>query len=91
MAMWNTRFVKTALVYNVAVLVLFWAAYTLVDFGKHYDAASPVTSIGKAYHTIMTHITGGSNDIIPKTDVARALQASHAALAWVQLMVVFGV
>ena len=88
---WSARFLRTALVYNVAVLVLFWAVYTRVDFGKHYDSATPVTATGKAYHTIMTHISGGSNDIIPKTDVARTLQALHAALAWMQIMLVFAV
>ena len=87
--MWSTKFLKTALVYNVAVLALFWAVYTLVDFKKHYDSTTPVTSTGKAYHTVMTHITGGSNDIVPKTDVARVLQATHAALAWMQIMFVF--
>ncbi len=89
MMTWNTRFLKTALVYNVAVLLLFWAVYTLVDFGAHYESGAPVTPAGKAYHAVMTHITGGSNDIVPKTDVARVLQASHAAMAWMQIMFVF--
>lgn len=85
----HTKFLRAAVVYNALVFVVFYVAYTFMDFSKHFSSDQPVSGRGKLYYAVMAHSSGGSNDIVPKTDVARLLTAAHVTLAWMQLLLVF--
>lgn len=86
---WHTKFLQAAVLYNAVVFAVFYTIYTLIDFSKHFTSDTPVTGRGKLYFAVMAHSAGGSNDIVPKTDVARVITAAHVALAWMQLLLVF--
>lgn len=85
----HTKFIKAAVVYNALVFVVFYAMYALLDFSKHFTSDVPVTARGTLYYALMAHTSGGSNDIAPKTDLARMITAAHVTLAWMQLLLVF--
>lgn len=86
---WHARFLKAAVAYNLVVFIVFLAAYIAMDFSEHFESREPVTLRGKVYYAIMAHTAVGSNDITPKTDVARTVTAAHVSLAWMQLLLVF--
>jgi hypothetical protein len=86
---WHAKFLKTAILYNVVVFSIFFFVYNLLDFDTHFTADQPVTGRGKLYFAIMAHTSGGANDIVPATDLARMLTGLHVILAWMQLMLVF--
>lgn len=86
---WHARFLKTAIWYNVAVFAVFLIVYNFMDFSKHFTSDKPVTGRGKLYFAVMAHTSGGANDIMPATDLARLLTALHVTLAWMQLLLVF--
>lgn len=84
----HAKVVKAAVAYNLTIFALFMSAYLAIDFSKHFTSATPVTARGKVYYAMMVHTTMGSNDIVPKTDLARAVTALHATLTWVQLLLI---
>ena len=89
MTNWHARVLKTAVVYNLVVFLIFMVVYLLMDFSKHFTSAAPITTSGKLYYCVMAHTSVGSNDILPKTDAARMVSALHVTLAWIQLMLAF--
>ena len=86
---WHTKFLKAALVYNLVVFLVFFFVYQAMRFEDHFDSSAPVTARGKLYFAVMAHTSGGSNDIVPKTDFARLVVAAHVTLAWLQILLVF--
>ena len=84
----HTRVVKAAVAYNTCLFCVFLAVYMALDFSKHFTSAQPVTARGKLYYALMVHTTMGSNDIVPKSDLARAVTALHATLTWAQLLLI---
>ena len=86
---WHLRFLKAVATYNADLLLVFFGVYSSMDFAHHFSSTAPVTSGGKLYFTIMTHAAVGSNDISPRTDLARGVMALHVTLAWSQILFVF--
>lgn len=85
----RAQFIKAAIVYNVVIFAIFFLVYNAIDFKRHWATTQPVTTQGILYFTVMAHTSSGSNDMVPKTDTARILQALHVTLAWAQLLLVF--
>ena len=90
------KFVHASLCYNALLFAFFLCVYMTMDFSEHFSATSvlgefqpPVTRTGKVYFALMTHTALGSNDITPKTDLARKVVGLHALLAWMQVLFVF--
>lgn len=86
----HARFIKAAVVYNLVVFSIFMTIYAFMDFEKHFSTNTPpVTFTGKLYFAALCHTQGGANDIVAKTDMARAVQGAHVAMAWAQLLLAF--
>ena len=90
----STKFVRTALVYNLVVMGVALLVYSVINFRKHYEvqgqegrATTPFLT--RAYHAVMTHVAGGGNDVTPRTTIGRVLLASHSLASWLQVMFVF--
>lgn len=82
----HARFLNVAILYNCVVFATFLLIYSLIDFERHFDSRSPVTSERKLYFAVLTHTNGGANDIVPKTDIGCMLQSAHVAMSWLQLV-----
>lgn len=85
----HAKFLKTAVMYNVVVFIVFTCAYFLLDFNTHFTSAHPVTTKGKLYFSVMNHTAVGANDIVPITDVARVVVGLQVLFAWMQVLLVF--
>ena len=86
---WHAKFLKTAVLYNAVIFLVFFTVYLSLDFKKHFTADTYVTPKGKLYFAIMNHTAAGAGDIVPKTDTARMITGAHVLLAWMQLILVF--
>jgi hypothetical protein len=89
LAPWHARFLRNAVVYNLVVFGVFLALYLSIDFDTHWSSEKPVSRKGKLYFAVLTHTNCGSNDITPKTDLARMITAAHVTCAWMQVLLVF--
>ena len=95
MILWHVKFAKAAVAYNVAVLLGFVVMYTSIDFGRHFEFVNkrsttmPPSMRSIVYFALMTHTAIGCNDIVPRTDFARAVVGAHALMAWMQVLIVF--
>lgn len=85
----HTKFVRTAVMYNLVIFTIFLLTYSLMDFTKHFKCNQPVTAHTKLYFAIITHSNGGPSDITPITDTGRLVMGLHVTLAWMQLVLVF--
>jgi hypothetical protein len=72
--------------WDILVFVLALVTYTTIDFDTHFTSDKSVTFPGKVYYTLMNHTAVGCNDIVPKTDFARALTGLHVLLSWCVVM-----
>lgn len=88
-SLWHIRFLKTAIVYNAVVMLVFYAVYALIDFNRHFRSRTPVSHTGRLYFMLMTHTASGSSDIEPATDFARSIMGLHVLAAWMQVFLVF--
>jgi hypothetical protein len=87
---WHVKLIHSLVLYNVVTLLVFLGIYLSIDFNRHFESTTPPASaIGKLYFAIMVQTGVGSNDIAPKTDLARLVVSLHAVVTWSQLALAF--
>lgn len=82
------NFLSLAALYNLVVFVVFFGAYSTLDFKTHFGTAADLGVSGKLYFALMLHATGNT-DVSPRTRTAKAVVALHVLATWAQLMLVF--
>lgn len=84
-----TGFLPLAALYNLAVFLVFYAIYLLLDFKTHFapDAAN-LDPAGKLYFALMLHAAGNAT-FAPRTRTGRAIVALHVLATWAQILLVF--
>lgn len=84
----NAHNTKVIVLYHIAILLAFGAAYFAMDFEKHFGVAKPSPAT-RMYFAATVHSSVGFGDITAKTDAAKAIVSAHMLLAWIPIVLIF--